>query len=327
VSSWKRTYTSFARFAFADALDICGVRFGDSVLVPAFICRDILAPIRERSAEVVFYDVDKTLKPIVTSQMQEARAILAVNYFGFSQYLDDLRELASGTGAVIIEDNAHGYLSRTEFGVDLGKRTGIGFTSFRKTVRVFNGAYLDVDLDQFPKANAHGSDRHSVDTSPLPAGFRLRNLASSVERTTGLHLMNSGRSIVRTVRKMSGRPPIPASHESETSLPPSRVIHSTALTTLNSMDENTERERRRLLFAQVSQEIRGCGHDLVFDVLPNGTVPWCVPFYAHPNDTTRLRRRLKTLGLEVFLWPDLPDAVRGRCPEHYSQVHAVGMML
>lgn len=327
MTNWRRSYTSFGRFAFADALDLCGVQAGDSVLLPAFICRDILAPIRERSAQVVFYHVDKTLKPIVTNEMRHARAILAVNYFGFAQYLDDLEELASNTGAVIIEDNAHGFLSRDAFGVDLGKRTGIGFTSFRKTLRVFNGAFLDVETSRFPQMCERRTDWTSVDSSPLPMSFRVRRLASKLEQATGLHFMNTGRRTLRAVRQMSGQPVIPVSHESETSMPSHRIIHSTALATLETSDGELERERRRSLFTQVAQEVRKCGHALVFETLPEGTVPWCVPFYAHPGGTAKVQRKLSALGLEVFLWPDLPDVVRHQCPEHYLQVHAVGMML
>ncbi len=73
---------------------------------------------------------------------QQCKAVLAVNYFGFAQDLAPFREYCSRTGATLIEDNAHGFLSKDTSGVLLGTRADLGITSIRKTFRLVNGAAL-----------------------------------------------------------------------------------------------------------------------------------------------------------------------------------------
>ena len=73
---------------------------------------------------------------------QHCKALLAVNYFGFAQDLAPFREYCLRTGATLIEDNAHGFLSKDTSGVLLGTRADLGITSIRKTFRLVNGAAL-----------------------------------------------------------------------------------------------------------------------------------------------------------------------------------------
>lgn len=331
MSDWNRSYYSFARFAFLDALRICGVKQGDSVLMPSYICRDVLAPVHALGARVEFYDVDRRLRPLLhvggrSFNTSSVRAILAVDYFGFPQHLDELLHLGKALGVSVIEDNAHGYLSHDSHGTMLGQRTGIGFTSFRKTLRVINGALLDVDASLFP-AFAETIDSPQPEHSALPLMFRVRRVAGALERATHLPLLNVSRAAVRAVRRSVGRPEIPVSLESETVMPEHRAIHTNSLSTLRVLNDQSEAQRRRDLFNIVADRLRNTNYSLIFDKLTPGIVPWSVPFYARTADLAKARRALRGLGLEIFQWPDLPDAVRRDCPTFYSDVHVVSMMI
>lgn len=330
VSDWNRSYYSFARFAFLDALRICGVKQGDSVLMPSYICRDVLAPVHALGANVEFYDVDRQLRPLLfgggrTVNTSSVRAIMAVDYFGFPQHLDELLQLGNTLGVPVIEDNAHGYLSIDSNGTPLGQRTGIGFTSFRKTLRVVNGALLDVDASVFP-AFADTIDSPQPEHSALPLTFRIRRVTGALERATHLPLLNASRAAVRAVRRAFGRPEIPVSLESETVMPEHRAIHANSLATLRALNDQSEARRRRDLFEVVADRLRNANYSLIFDALTPGVVPWSVPFFAHTADLTKVRRALRGLGLEIFQWPDLPDVVRRDCPNFYLDVHVVSMM-
>ena len=139
-------YFSLGRFAMRDALLYTGIKSGDTVLLPEFICRDLLSAVAEVGAKSVFYQVDQTLKPVHLDSTLRPKVIIAVNYFGFAQDLKVFREFADNTGAIVIEDNAHGFLSRDEDGHLLGYREQFGITSFRKTLNVENGAFLATSL-------------------------------------------------------------------------------------------------------------------------------------------------------------------------------------
>jgi len=321
---FRRLHYSYARFAFLDALQIVGVRAGDSVLMPAFICRDVLAPVHALGAHVEFYEVDRSLRPLLPKQPASARAIVAVNYFGFPQDLGDLQRFANEIGASLIEDNAHGYLSHDDDGIDLGRRTGLGFTSFRKTLRVVNGAFLDVDTRTFPR----GAQLLESPTSmhPLPLGFRIRRIVGALQRVSSLPMLSVARSAIRGARKASGRPVIPQSNESETVMPNDPSIHRSSLSALRLLDAPRESERRRTLYQTIATRLQNARYTLVFAELPRNVVPWCVPFLAKADDLSRARRVLRGLSVEIFRWPDLPHAVRERSPSFYSEIFVVSMM-
>jgi hypothetical protein len=294
------------------------------VYLPAFICRDVLAPVHELGGRVEFYDVDPMLQPIVPDQPLQARAVLAVNYFGFPQHLDGLRAFATDVGAILIEDNAHGYLSRDSNGVELGRRTGLGFTSFRKTLRVVNGAFLDVDLSVFP--NASQLVEPAAATTRLPIGHQLRRLTSSVERTTRLPLLNLGRAAVRAGRQLVGRPIIPEFNDPETTMPEHQSIHASALRAMQRVDAEREVTRRQQMFYRIVDRLSAVDINVVFTSLPANTAPWCVAFYADPTQLVRARRAVRGLGVEIFAWPDLPANVANIGPDFYSQVYVISMM-
>jgi len=47
-------YFSLGRFAIREALSLIGVGAGDSVMLPSYICRDVLASVHERGAKPIF---------------------------------------------------------------------------------------------------------------------------------------------------------------------------------------------------------------------------------------------------------------------------------
>jgi len=325
MTDFRRLHYSYARFALLEALRIANVNEGDSVLMPGFICRDVLAPVHALRAIPVFYEVDRTLQPLLAKQHVSARAIIAVNYFGFPQQLGELQHLASQTGAILIEDNAHGYLSCDDNGTVLGQRTGLGFTSFRKTLRVVNGAFLDVDIQAFPR----GAQLVEPPTSTrrLPVGHQVRRAVGALQRVSGLPMLNIAREAIRAARNARGRPAIPQSNESETVMPSNSSIHESSLTVLSNINAQRESDRRRALYQTVAERLQAAQYSLVFASLPRNVVPWCVPFTCSTDDLHRARRTLRGLGVEIFQWPDLPNTVRGCTPKFYSQVHIVSMMV
>lgn len=326
MNQWSRTYYSFARFAFRDALALCQIKHGDVVLMPSFICRDVLAPVLEIGGIIEFYDVTRTLRPVISEISVIPKVILAVNYFGFPQQLGEIQQFASACGAIVIEDNAHGYLSQDSSGNDLGRRTDIGFTSFRKTLRVVNGAFLDTNLNRFPEAARLSAQTQQPSRSRQPFGHIIRKVVSGAENTTGLHLMNGSRAAIRALRQLAGRPTIPASKESEHTMPGDSIIHFSSLVALNSIDVNHERQRRIERYHVIAQRLQDTNYPLVFETLPNGVVPWGVPFFAQHQQLGAARRAIRNLGAEIISWPDLPLSIHQRHPEFYNQVHLVSLM-
>src|SRR4051812_13821391 len=79
--------TFMARDAFSAAATTIGLRPDDAVLLPAFLCKEVLKPFVGRS-RVLFYDVSEdlsvdpgTIRAILAQET--VRLLVIINYFGF----------------------------------------------------------------------------------------------------------------------------------------------------------------------------------------------------------------------------------------------------
>lgn len=320
-----RHWYAYGRFAIVDALRLARVQPGDRVLLPSFICRDVLAAVREVGASAVWYEVPPSLTIIESAEWPQARAVLAVNYFGFPQNLEPFREYASRTGAVVIEDNAHGWLSRDTIGQVLGERTSLGMTSVRKTVRCVDGAYLSVgpDVPVDPSVKLPGPS--DTDARRIGIATILRRWISVLERVTRLPLMNVMRFVIRRLRSLAGRDAIPNDATLETRLPAGRFIHRSSRQLIDRIDVDAEVVRRRHLYADVGRRLRGVRCTAIFPDLPVGTSPQGYPLIVEDEYLGDVRRALRGTGLELMSWPDLPEGHENDLP-HYARVRLVNFL-
>ncbi|NBY56886.1 MAG: hypothetical protein EBQ57_00865 [Actinobacteria bacterium] len=168
----NRLYYAYARHALVTALKLVRVQEGSSVLVPDFICRDVLASLHAVGSKPRFYTIGDDLQISTTQSLPRAAAIIVVNYFGFPADLQRVREVASSE-TTIIEDNAHGWLSADRDGTPLGSRTDVGVTSVRKTIRLPDGAFVEWrDTAHLDMTMLHAP--LVPRDEPLPLGFGLR---------------------------------------------------------------------------------------------------------------------------------------------------------
>ena len=101
------------RAAIALVLRLLDVRPGERVLVPAYHCAAMVDALRHVSAAPAFYrvndDLSVDLDDIERKLGSNARAVLAVNYFGFAQDLAAIRDLCDSRDVAFIEDCAHAF--------------------------------------------------------------------------------------------------------------------------------------------------------------------------------------------------------------------------
>ena len=317
-------FFSHARFALVEALRMTGVGPGNEVLLPAFICRDVLASINHLGASAVFYQVDRSLSPLELVKRDSIKAVIAVNYFGFPQDLNPFVSYANETGVGIVEDNAHGWLSKDSEGRLLGTRTAVGITSFRKTIRVVDGAVLHVS----DGANNFVSPRQvDTNTDSLPLAFRIRQIAARIERRSGIPLLRLLRSTTRALRKITSGSALPqSSYLSEVDLPDDSRPHQDSLDHYKSLNQEVEIRRRRHLYSLVKQKLVSAPIQPIFATLPDGVAPYGYPFFCESADLPEVERSLRKLSVEVISWPDLPSAVETGSPDFYQQVRLVNFL-
>ena len=317
-------YYRLGRHALLTAFNILQIKKGDIVLVPAFICRDLLASIHAVGAIPGFYELDEGLKPVNLPFIEGVRAVIAVNYFGFPQNLLPFREYCQTSGATLIEDNAHGFLSCDETGALLGSRGDLGFFSIRKTFELPDGAMVMINDSKF-------IDRLPTQLSPrkesLSLGLRIKSGLSWLQRKSGINFLMMGRYIARLIRYWrTGYSIMPLAPENEFEMPAEPAPHAYLFKVLPGIDQKREINRRRTLYDKMHKRFASLDIQPVFDSLPEGTAPYCYPFFAAKETAAKAVQIANGMGLDCTYWPDLPSAIEADAPFHYRSLLIINFL-
>lgn len=313
---------SLGRHALAEAFRAAGIGTLDRVLLPEFICRDVLASLHEVGAIPVWYPIGEGLRPSSPPQdWPQARAVLAVDYFGFPQALDPFHVYAQRTGALVIEDNAHGLFSRDAEGRWLGTRTNAGVFSLRKTLPLADGAMLVVN----PRlAEALGAPLAEAGQGFTPSA----KLKARIKRfpMIGAAVSSAITYLVRMSRRMStGHAIAPSDAFDEVAMPYPPAPHIGLAADLAAVDIDAEIERRRGLYRTAETVARLAGVKPLLSDLPRMISPYGFAFRASVDEGP-LRRWAASKGLEIINWPALPDAIERQAPEFYRNVRLVNFL-
>jgi hypothetical protein len=306
---------SFGRRALEAALRAAGVCPGDAVLFPAFICRDLLSSAAAVGARPEFYAVAADLTPASSpSSWKPAKAVVAVDYFGFAQDLSPFEEYCARTGAALIEDNAHGLFSADAKGRMLGTRAKLGILSLRKSLALPNGAALLAE----PRIKLPEQERFSE----LPAGT-AKKTARKVAGKVGARVMGTALSAFRAARGASrGAAGIGAAGETELPGPAAPCAELERPISVGGPVE--EAARRRALHAELERLLTPAGFRPLLGTPQDRCVPYAYAYRAHGARVEQGERLLRKIGLRSLTWPDLPTAVRAaNPPAFYSDVRLV----
>lgn len=308
-AEWWLPYGS-GKAALRDGLDAVGCGPESNVILPAYIPRGVLQPIRELGAEPRLHGIQRDLTPTI-EDIEEAidektAAILVVNYFGFPQStFDAIHEIASDWGAVVIDDNAHAPLSR-EGSQLLGTRGSVGFTSLRKGFPVPDGAFLYLDAEvasaiepsTYARIRSTPTLRDSIDvlssllrrndlTAPLPErALRVRQ-SGPTGQTNG---QSSGWKTARNTYEQAKQPMSALSAHVVKRIPAEKIVDARRRVYRAWLDGITDMEP-------------------VFGDLPNAVCPQYCPMLA--SDPASAVTALDAAGVGgVHTWPPLPTEVR-----------------
>jgi hypothetical protein len=312
---------SLGRHALVEAFSALELKAGDKVLMPEYVCRDLLAALFKCDLQPVWYAVDHDFSPILDSHdWPFAQAVLAINYFGFPQSLTPFYAYAKRSGATIIEDNAHGFLSRDQQGTLLGTRAPLGLFSYRKTFLIGRGAGLAVNR---PELTVHLHDQLPNAASSMPIAVRVRrNLYRIFGSRAPGHILAH---IIRRVRKLQGKSqiPLPTPH-AEYEITESANPDAFMLPALDKQDLEGEIQRRRCLYLKLLTKAQEMGLPVVYPELPANTVPYGLA--VRSDNLNAIAQLAAGEHLDFFKWPDLPGEVLSRAPKHYCDVYLINFL-
>ena len=277
------------------------------ILLPEFICRDIPETCRKMGFSVHWYSVDRQLRPVGLASKPACRAILAVHYFGFPQDLKPFQTYCRRTGAQLIEDAAHSFLSKSPKGKALGSVGDFGISSFRKILPIANGAALSTKKPFqknfiWPKqkrsfASEFWKFKKTLGTKSPWLFSRLRRLWHPLAELQS-----------RLTLTCELQPPFPGL--------------AVTLRKLSPRHEILRRQRAWKKFNRLGPKV---GVRPVFSRLPANVCPYGYAFWGKPVNRI-LEIAAEKEGFSVISWPDLPPEIMGFAPKFYKDVRLVNFL-
>lgn len=311
------TKFSLARFAILSGLKILKLGKSSSVLVPSFICRDVLAPFNLQGMDIIFYELDEKLNPKLSfDELPKADAILAVHFFGLENNIDYFKDYCKKWNAFLIEDNAHGLFSRSRNGQLLGTNGDVGVISVRKSLPIENGAIL-LSKNELPFNTANSNDHMSL-------RLKIKNFFRPLVAFLGINSLKKITGIKRKVRALVLGSAVPESldyEETEIRYNESPYQFEEYFLTV---DIEKEMERRVKLFNDLNEAFKALPAKRIRENLSPGEVPYVYPFICETEKLSEVNEFVEKMGLEIVKWPSLPNIVKiSPHPGFYDNVYLV----
>jgi selenocysteine lyase/cysteine desulfurase len=321
-------YPRAGRAALWLALEACGLRPGETVLLPTYHCPTMVEPAAKLGARLVFYPLHADGRPdldaIAPADLAGARALLVAHLFGVPLDLGPARALCDRHGITLIEDAAHAWFGHRG-GVPVGATGDWAIGSAPKFFAVPLGGCLVRRAGPVPALHRPGWRRQAqvawdlIETGGLAARRRSRSRADTL-----LALLAG---LKRRLRGQSAAPEAAFLDEPDLAracdtIDPARVheaLPGAARAVLRHSDAAALCRRRRENHDAWVRALSGTP-DLtpLHPVLPPGAVPYvCAVRLDGPPDEAY--QRIRHAGIPVYRWdlvwpgtPRLPgDAAPG----------------
>lgn len=290
----------YARVALLEGLKTIGVKRGDNILLPDYICNTVMSPIHYLNIDVRFYHVEDDLAPnwdLIRDNIDEkTKALLVVNYFGFPNNLVIAQRLCKEYKIYLIEDNAHGFLS-FDGKCPLGSYGDISIFSFRKTISLSNGAALIINNTELIKDK--NSNIKYLSRRERTIRFILRLYFKRFQYLFNCYI---GCHIYKAIKMTPAD--IMEEYNIEKYFTKYSILSKWVLRHLNT---DIIIKQRRNMYIQWSNII-DYGFlpkaKPVFSQLSEGVVPYVFPIIV--ENQQRVMADMQKVGIECFPWPFLP---------------------
>ena len=156
------------------ALEACGIKSGDVVLVPSYTFTATAEAVHYLQADVAFVDVAPDTFHIDVNSLEKAmknikwgrvKAIIPVHYAGFARNMPEILNFAKKYDLKVIEDSAHSFPSQLKDGSWAGTLGDVGVFSFyaNKTITTGEGGMVvsrnPAIIERIKITRSHGIDK------------------------------------------------------------------------------------------------------------------------------------------------------------------------
>ncbi len=313
-----KKYTTSGRAALALALKHINLQPGDEVLIPAFHCEAMVAPVIWLKGKAIFYKINRdtqaNIDDIQKKLNHSTKAILATHYFGFAQQLDQLREICSKQNIVLIEDCAHAFFGATDNGLGIGATGDYTIASSMKFFPIYEGGLLC-------------SSKKNLDDlklTPPDYKFQLKAVINTIEKSIYYHRLGLAGFFInalfyiktllwtelKKIRKNPSAKIGPGSSEGGFGLDPDWVYKKNSVLSewlIKHADSKQSAFCRRENYKKIDLALSKLDHcHPLFTDLPENTVPFVYPLYV--DNPKECFTQLKQLGVPIWRFGEFLDA-------------------
>ncbi|SJM90653.1 conserved hypothetical protein [Crenothrix polyspora] len=305
------------RYALALALEHIGLRPDDAVLLPAYHCEAMIAPVKCLCATPVFYainpDTSIKLDDVKHKITPQIKVIVVTHYFGFIQDLTAIRALCDQHGIKLIEDCAHAFFGRYK-NQRVGKVGDYAIASTMKFLPVYEGGLLCSETINLT----------DVKVTVPGISFQLKSLINSIEKSIAykrlgivgkclkvlLGLKNTVWMTLKKLRPSSGVSQGPSSSDGGYGLDEAWVHKGISLFSrliISQYALNDSAYRRREIYQKLHAALAPLPNSrALFESLPDQIVPWVYPLYVDYPQQSFIE--LKMQGIPIWRFGEFLDA-------------------
>jgi hypothetical protein len=274
--------------------------------MPSFICDVVPAVFRSMGVDVRYYPIGEEFAPDYQAAARvvdpDTKALLGVHFFGFPQPVEPMRRFCDERGLALIEDNAHGLLTEVD-GRPLGGAGDLAVVSIRKTLALPTGGALLVNDAALAAKLAAAEPRGRRPAAALFVRFAGRTLLRNVELAAGAPFVATAKARLRPSTRSNG--------SADTTVVPDRELlrwWRVSEHLASHFDLDAIRRQRRDRFKRWLERIAAdpAAPRPVFSELPPGVVPLALPVEVTSAAAAGWVSAMRSRGVEVFPWPDLP---------------------
>jgi dTDP-4-amino-4,6-dideoxygalactose transaminase len=341
----RNSYLFFgARYAIWAGTKLLGINSSHNIIMPSYNCGTEIDPILDQKIQIKYYNIKRDmgidLEDLTNQIDSNTAAILITHYLGFTQRINEIKNICNKKRLFLIEDCAHAFLS-TYQSKNLGSFGDISVFSIRKTLPIPNGGALVVNNAnlRFEKKQKKSSvlSTYFVSVELLKNRTQKDNqklvwiITDRFFRAVAF-LNYFFRLILRLFKKMFAYKGLALNHVNYWSREFNRDLVKWDISKLSekiirNIDYEKLKEKRRKNFEYLLKDLSKIKDiKLVFDKLPIGVCPLFFPIIV--KDRNYYHQKFKKRGIATYpYWQYMHDSVPwGKFPDAvYLKQHVLGL--
>tara|TARA_B110000967_G_scaffold208961_1_gene263047 strand:+ start:2299 stop:3420 length:1122 start_codon:yes stop_codon:yes gene_type:complete len=286
------------RDALLFSLIILGLKKGDGVIVPAYMCSSTIQPLQEYGFKLIFVDIDKSLKlPIniikqTIAKDDSIKALLEVHYFGLTKNMDKVIDVCREYGIKVVEDASHSFMSQFLRNKACIKSDAEIF-SMRKSFPIIDGGALRINNEGYDMAKKSNNQGVSIIND---VKYLILRFLEKIVMGFGVNIYSRFINNIRTKLHSKKTHEIydfnveicQASWQLRKYLSNEKYLQDTQQIIVNN-------------FNQLSQAFQALGFRLLVKSVEDNIIPQACIVY---DDKGGLVDYLRSKGIGVWSWPD-----------------------